>query len=102
MYRVVFTPEADAQLVALYDYIATKASPQVALRFTTSIVAHCEAFKTFPRRGTRRDDLHEGLRIVGFRRRVTIAFTVAQDAITIAGVFYGGQDYEHRFRSGKQ
>ena len=35
-----------------------------------------------------------GLRTIGFRRHVTIAFTVEADAVTIIGIFYGGQDYE--------
>lgn len=33
-YTVVFTPEAEAQLVELYGYIAQKASPEIAARFT--------------------------------------------------------------------
>jgi len=93
-YRVVFAPEADAQLIALYNYVASKASPDTARRFTDSIIDHCEGFKTFPRRGTRRDDIHEGLRIVGYRKRVTIAFTLEKRTVTISGIFYGGQDYQ--------
>ena len=93
-YRIVFSPEADAQLVGIYRYIAREASPDVAERFTGDIVDYCEAFETFPERGTQRDDLRPGLRTVGFRRRVTIAFTVEEDMVTIIGVFYGGQDFE--------
>jgi toxin ParE1/3/4 len=52
----------------------------------------------FPERGTRRDDLSPGLRIVGYRRRATIAFTVESDAVIIQGIFYGGQDYEAALR----
>jgi toxin ParE1/3/4 len=94
LYRIVFSPEADAQLVGIYRYIACEASPAIAERFTGAIVDHCEGFDTFPHRGTQRDDLRPGLRTVGFRHRVTIAFTVEYDAVTIIGVFYGGQDYE--------
>ena len=93
-YRIVFSPEADAQLVGIYRYIAREASPDVAERFTGDIVDYCEAFETFPERGTQRDDLRPGLRSVGFHRRVTIAFTVEEDIVTIIGVFYGGQDFE--------
>lgn len=97
-YRVIFAPEADAQLVSIYRYIAGQASPAIAERFTAAIVDYCEAFATFPHRGAKRDDLRPGLRIVGFRRRVTIAFTAEQDTVTIIGVFYGGQDYEAAFQ----
>jgi hypothetical protein len=43
----------------------------------------------FPERGRRRDDLRPGLRIIGFGRRVTIAFHVAD---------YAGRDLRRAFR----
>ncbi len=48
----------------------------------------------FPNRGTSHDDVLPGLRVVGFERRVTIAFIVTDEAVLIEGVFYGGQDWE--------
>lgn len=33
-YRVIFSPEAEGQLLALYRYIAREASPATAKRFT--------------------------------------------------------------------
>ncbi len=97
-YRVIFAPEARAQLASIYTYIAGKASPELAFAFTTSIVDHCETFTTFPQRGARRDDLRPGLRTIGFRRRVTIAFHVESQTITIVGIFYGGQDIDQALR----
>lgn len=49
-------------------------------------------------RGHLRDDVRPGLRIVGFKRRVTVAFSVDHDHVTILRVFYGGQDWEDAFR----
>lgn len=97
-YHVIFSPEAEAHLTGIYLHIADKACPTIAARFTAAIVDYCEAFKTFPHRGTKRDDLRPGLRTVGFRRSVTIAFSVEPDEVTIIGVFYGGQDYEAALR----
>jgi plasmid stabilization system protein ParE len=97
MYRVVFAPEAEAQLVSLYGYIATVASPEIAINYTNAIVAQCESLKTFPLRGTRRDSIRPGLGTFGFRRRVTIAFEVTGRIVTILGVFYGGQNFEAAF-----
>jgi toxin ParE1/3/4 len=97
-HRVIFAPEAEAQLVALYRYIAESSSPAVAKRFTDAIVSYCEGFAAHPKRGTRRDDVHPGLRTVGFRRRVTIAFTVDDKDATILGVYYAGQDVEAAMR----
>ena len=44
--------------------------------------------------GTVRDDLRPGLRTIGFRRRVVIAFAVHEEVVEVHGVYYGGQDYE--------
>jgi len=48
----------------------------------------------FPYIGVARDDLRPGLRTIGFRRRVVIAFAVTEEAVEVLGVFYGGSDYE--------
>jgi toxin ParE1/3/4 len=66
-HRVVFAPEAQAQLLELYRYIA-EASPATALRFTDAIVAHCEDLADFPLRGPAREDLRPGLRTLAFPR----------------------------------
>ena len=94
VYSVVFTPEAEAQLVDLYGYIAVEASPEIAARFTDSIVAYCESLSTFPNRGDRRDDIRPGLRVTNYRKRVAIAFNVEESRVNVLGIFYGGQDYE--------
>ncbi len=47
----------------------------------------------FPHRGKPRDDIRPGLRTVGFRRRVVVAFAVLDRDVVIVGVFYGGRDY---------
>jgi plasmid stabilization system protein ParE len=96
-YHVVFSPEAESQLVALYFHIAEAASPKIAAKYTEDIVKECESLRTLPQRGTRRDNIRAGLRTFGFRRRVTIAFTVADNVVTILGVFYGGREIEKMF-----
>jgi toxin ParE1/3/4 len=42
MKDVVYSPEAEAQLVALFEYIAAHASPKVAQDYTDAIVERCE------------------------------------------------------------
>ena len=93
-YTIVFTPESEAQLVELYDYIAAEASPNIAARFADGIVSYCESLSTFPNRGNRREDIRPGLRVTSYRRRVAIAFHVDANQVNIIGIFYGGQDYE--------
>ena len=54
-------------------------------------------FDIVSERGHRRDDISPGLRIAGFERRVTIAFAVDDDRVTILRMFYGGRDWEAEF-----
>ena len=73
-YRVVFSPEVEEQLVALYGHIAAAASPDIAGRYTEAIVSYCESLSSFPHRGTMRDDVRPGLRITNYRKRAVIAW----------------------------
>ena len=92
--RVIFSPEAEEQLVALYGYIAEAASPDTAAQYTEAIVSYCECMGNFPLRGTMRDDVRPGLRITNYKKRTVIAFAVEDGQVSVIGVFYGGQDYE--------
>lgn len=97
MHSVVYAPGAETQLVALYFHIAAAASPEIAARYTGAIVEQCESLKAFPMRGARRDDIRPGLRVFGFRRRVSITFEITDEVVTILGIFYGGQNFEAAF-----
>jgi toxin ParE1/3/4 len=98
-YDVTFRPHAEADLFALYDYIAKEAGRAVAGAYIDRIEAACLSLATFPNRGRRRDDIRPGLRTMGFERRVTIVFQVQEDEVVIVRIFYGGQDYEHILRN---
>ncbi len=93
-HTVVFTPEAEAQLMELFRYITVAASPDVAAPYIAAIVTCCVNLHTFPLRGATRDDIRPGLRITSYRKRVVIAFDVDEDQVNIIGIFHGGQDYE--------
>jgi len=95
-YAVIFSTAAEADLFAIYDYIAERAGGAIALRFVESIETYCLAFAHSPERGTRRDELRPGLRTVGFRRRATILFEVDRDArrVVIHGIYYAGRSLE--------
>jgi toxin ParE1/3/4 len=93
-YSVVFTPEAEEQLVALYHYIEAAASAVIAERYTSAVVEYCEGLGTFPHRAVSRDDIRPGLRVTNYMGRVVIAYTVDAESVSIIGLFYGGRDYE--------
>ncbi|MBO0905675.1 type II toxin-antitoxin system RelE/ParE family toxin [Jiella sp. MQZ13P-4] len=65
-----FSPEALQDLRDLYDFVADRAGPAVAIRYVERIETSCRAMATAAERGQRRDDIRPGLRIVGFERRV--------------------------------
>ena len=91
---VDFAPEALEDLTRLYDWIADAASPETAIRYIDRLEAYCRGMGHAAERGHQRDDIRSGLRIVGFQRRVTIAFTVTETRVTILRLFYGGRDWE--------
>lgn len=96
IFRVVFSPEAEEQLAALYNYVADAASPDIAAAYTESIIRHCESLHTFPLRGVARDDVRPSLRVTHYKKRTIIAFEADMEArlVSIIGLYYGGQDYE--------
>lgn len=96
--EVVFAPEARTDLLSLYDGIAAAAGASVALAYVERLETYCLGFDLASERGRSRDDLRAGLRIVGFERRVTVAFSVEEKRVTILRFFYGGQDWEGALR----
>jgi toxin ParE1/3/4 len=96
--QVVFTPEARADLLELYDYIAENGGPIRALRYVEQIEEECMSLQTIPQRGTQRDDLRPGLRVMGFKRRTLIAFQVSSDRVAVLRILYGGRSAEKTFR----
>lgn len=92
---VVYSPRARQQLTNLYLWIAEQSGfPDRAERYVSAIFDYCNDLADLPLRGIARDDLRPGLRTLGFRRRVIIAFAAYEQAVEILGVYYGGQDYE--------
>ena len=49
-------------------------------------------FHIFSERGTRRDDLGPGVRIIGLERRATVVFRVEDETVEILHIAYGGRD----------
>lgn len=92
-YDVVFSADAEQHLVSIYDRIEAASSAATANRYTGEIVAFCQRLSLFPERGSLRSDLGPGMRVIGFRKRVSIAFQVTPGEVLIAGIFYGGFDY---------
>ncbi len=95
--RVVFAPEAAEDLNELYDWISGEASPTVALAYLERVEAYCSRLSIGSERGHLRSDIRPGLRIVGFERRLTIAFVVQEETVLVLRVFTAGRNWETSF-----
>jgi len=91
--RVLFAPEALADLRNLYDTIADNSLPERALAYVEGLRQYCLGLADFPERGTRQDAIRPGLRTLGYRRRVTVAFHINDTAVVIDRILYGGRDW---------
>ncbi len=94
-YAVVWRPDARADLLALYDWIAARADPDTAFDYTSRIEAHAEKLAEFPERGTPRDDLVPGMRTTPYRRRTIIAYRVVGGEVEILRLVHAGRDWDN-------
>jgi toxin ParE1/3/4 len=90
--RVVLSLRAEKQVEALYDYIFDQSGEKRADLVIGRLLQACYGLDIFPFRGTKRDDVREGLRVMGFRRQASIAFIVEEERVVIHGIFGRGQD----------
>jgi plasmid stabilization system protein ParE len=97
-YRVTFTRRAQADLHGLFDYLADHFSIANAQRYVEQIEKTCLSLGTMPNRGMKHSELRPGLRTMGSRRKVTIAFRVKGESVAILRILYGGRGAELAFR----
>jgi toxin ParE1/3/4 len=94
--NLVLRPAAETDLADLYRYIAEQSgSTERAISYIRRVREWCESLLPFPESGRRRDDLRPGIRIIGFERRVLIAYMILPSGdVEIGRIFYGGRNYE--------
>ena len=91
---LVFSPEAERQLVEIQAYVADHSSVDRAHQYVERILVQCERLTDFPLLGSARDDIRPGLRTLGFERRAVIAFVPDEQRVAIVGIYYGGRQWE--------
>ncbi|MBI3797222.1 MAG: type II toxin-antitoxin system RelE/ParE family toxin [Deltaproteobacteria bacterium] len=75
--KVVFRPLAEDDLTDLYHYTAERSgNSDTALKYVRRLRAYCDTLFAFPKRGRQRDDLRQGVRVVGCERRAVIAYRI--------------------------
>jgi toxin ParE1/3/4 len=98
--KVTFRPLAEEDLIELYFYIAEESgSPDRAIGYVRRLREFCSNLAAFPKRGQQRNDLHRGLWVAGFEKRVAVAYVIGpRGDVEIGRIFYGGRDYEALLR----
>lgn len=99
-FTVLFDRDARADLTEIRDHIAKARDAALAESFVERIIDYCESLATVPHRGARRDYVLPGLRTLGWRKTVTIAFHVSDETkhVFVLGVFYRGRDVLNALR----
>ncbi len=92
IYEVRFSKRAQADLISIHDYIAKRSDESVSLRYFERIRDYCLTLSSFPERGRSWQYVFKGVRTIGFERRVSIAFRIKGQTVTIIRVMYGGRD----------
>lgn len=92
--RVILARRALLDLEELFVWLADETGVVTASRYTERLQAFLGRLDIFPERGTLRDDILPGLRLIGFERRVTVGFHVSHQEVVIARILYGGRDLE--------
>ena len=100
IYEVRFSKRSLSDLISIYEYISAQSDSSRARAYFERIRDYCLTLNTFPQRGTSYDHVSQGVRVVRFERRVSIAFRIKGGTVTIIRVLYGGRDIERNLKAG--
>jgi len=98
-HEVRFSRKSQTDLISIYDYIAKQSDASRALAYVERIRDFCLSLNQFPERGTSWDHVLRGIRVVGFERRVSIAFRIKTHTVTVVRILYGGRDISKNLKT---
>ncbi|PDT02805.1 plasmid stabilization protein [Rhizobium chutanense] len=94
-YRIRLTDEAELDLARIYRFVRKKSASSAAARdYVARIKTFVNGFDTYPEQGSIRGQVRPGLRIVGFERRISVAFVVEPTEVVILRILYAGQQFK--------
>ena|SRR5688572_19285861 len=93
-FTAVLDRDAEADLSNIRAHLESAVSAAFADAFIDQVFSYFAGYSDFPYRGTMRDDVRPGVRLVGWRKILTIAFKISEptEKVVILGVFYRGRD----------
>jgi toxin ParE1/3/4 len=91
--RVEFDADALRDLLELFDYLEDRFGTTRAAEYTERIRSYCLRLGDFPELGRDRGDLEPGLRVIGFERRVLIAYLIQNATVSVIRILYGGREF---------
>jgi toxin ParE1/3/4 len=98
---IIWSREAEQDLLALWSYLAREASPDVADEQLRSLDRACEALAEWPHSGRARDELFRGVRSIAVAAYV-VFYRVEDSAIEIVRVLHGRRDVDAIFSRGAE
>jgi len=88
---------AQDDLFELGIWIAAGADKDTARHYVARIEEACHQLADYPRRGSPRDDIMDGLRSIAFGRRATIFYRIEPTEIVIVHILHSGRAIESAF-----
>jgi toxin ParE1/3/4 len=89
--KLFYSARARKQLKSLELYLADRFYPRNAELFISRLTAACERLTFAPHQGTKRDDLHPGIRSTGFEHTAVIYFELIDDGVLVLSILYRGK-----------
>ena len=93
-WRIVYDPQALDDLDRIHSWVARHAGARIADSYEQRIISFVSRLRNFPNRGQHRDELGEGVRVIGFEERVDIAYRLKNDEVQIVRVLYAGRQFD--------
>jgi toxin ParE1/3/4 len=98
---VLWSPEALADLDAIWDYYARAAGAGTADKLVREIVAMVRSIETHPRAGRSRDELRPGIRSIAASPHV-VFYRLVNNLPQVVRVLDGRRDLDEIFTSGME
>lgn len=86
--------DAAEDLAQIYDYIAERSGPDRARSYIAGIRSFLGDLCHYPERGSLREGKVANLRIIGFRKTLSIAFVAREADVLVLGFFYAGRNID--------